>query len=75
VPNTEVAESIFDGITYSKGAAVLSQLMFVMGDQNFSAANAAFFKKYAWKNASFDDLINIMQQHFSNEHFTLAQWK
>lgn len=23
VPNTEVAENIFDGITYSKGAAVI----------------------------------------------------
>ena len=30
VPNTTVAESIFDGITYSKGAASMKQLLFIM---------------------------------------------
>jgi len=30
VPNTSVAESIFDGITYAKGAATMKQLMFLM---------------------------------------------
>ena len=31
VPNTDIAESIFDGITYSKGAATMKQLMYLMG--------------------------------------------
>lgn len=31
VENTQVAESIFDGITYSKGAATMKQLMYLMG--------------------------------------------
>lgn len=30
VPNTSVADSIFDGITYSKGAATMKQLLFLM---------------------------------------------
>lgn len=31
VANTVVAESIFDGITYSKGAATLKQLLLLIG--------------------------------------------
>ena len=31
VPNTETAETIFDGITYSKGASVMKQLLCIMG--------------------------------------------
>ena len=30
VVNTSVAESIFDGITYSKGAATMKQLLFIV---------------------------------------------
>lgn len=30
VPNTSVADSIFDGITYSKGAGTMKQLLFLM---------------------------------------------
>jgi aminopeptidase N len=35
VANTEVAENIFDGITYSKGASVMKQLLCIMGDVPF----------------------------------------
>jgi len=36
VANTFVATSIFDGITYAKGAATMKQLLLLMGDKNFS---------------------------------------
>lgn len=32
VADTFTAESIFDGITYSKGAATMKQLMFLIGE-------------------------------------------
>ena len=32
VPNTTVADSIFDGITYQKGGATLQQLLFLIYD-------------------------------------------
>lgn len=32
VANTVVADSIFDGITYSKGAATMKQLLFLIGE-------------------------------------------
>ncbi len=52
VPNTVVAASIFDGITYSKGAATMKQLLLLMGQQNFSKGLNAYFKKYSFKNAT-----------------------
>ena len=51
VENTQVAESIFDGITYSKGAATMKQLMYLMGEENFSKALSHYFHKFAFKNA------------------------
>lgn len=36
VPDTDVARSVFDGITYAKGAATLKQLMFMIGEDSFS---------------------------------------
>ena len=51
VENTQIAESIFDGITYSKGAATMKQLMYLMGEENFSRALSDYFHKYAFTNA------------------------
>lgn len=48
VPNTEAAESIFDGITYAKGAASLRQLLSLMGEDAFSTAMSNYFTKYAF---------------------------
>ena len=53
VVNTEQAENIFDGITYSKGAAVLKQLLCLMGEENFSKAMAKYFHKFQWRNTTF----------------------
>ena len=38
VANTSVADSIFDGITYSKGAATMKQLLYLMKEENFGKA-------------------------------------
>lgn len=57
VANTSVADSIFDGITYSKGAATMKQLLFLMKEENFSKALSEYFKKYEWSNATLIDFI------------------
>ena len=56
--NTHVAESIFDGITYSKGAATMKQLMYLIGEDKFSDALGKYFNKHAFKNTQLDDLLN-----------------
>lgn len=56
-----MAEAIFDGITYAKGAAVLKQLVLLMGDDKFSAALKNYFTKYAYKNTTLNDFIDCLQ--------------
>lgn len=64
VENTFTAQSIFDGITYSKGAATMKQLMFLIGQESFSKALASYFKKYQFSNAVLNDLLAEMNPYF-----------
>jgi len=57
VDSTDKADSIFDGITYSKGAAVLKQLYFLIGHDAFSEALGNYFDKFKWANATLSDLL------------------
>lgn len=64
VLNTDQAEGIFDGITYSKGAASLKQLMCLIGEENFGKAMASYFKKFEWSNATLNDFIASLQEYY-----------
>lgn len=75
VPNTTVADSVFDGITYAKGAATMKQLLFLMEEQNFSKALSCYFHKYDFNNATLDDFIAEMQKEFKVKEFTLEEWR
>ena len=62
--NTDQADTIFDGITYSKGAATLKQLMHLIGEEGFGKAMAAYFKKFEWSNTTLNDFIQNMQIYY-----------
>jgi aminopeptidase N len=47
----------FDGITYAKGASVLRQLVAWVGEEAFLTGISAYFKTYAWGNATLADLL------------------
>jgi aminopeptidase N len=47
----------FDGITYAKGASVLKQLVAWVGQEQFLAGVAAYFRKHAWQNTELRDLL------------------
>lgn len=57
VANTAVASSIFDGITYAKGASTMKQLLYIVGKDNFSTALKNYFSRFAWSNATLFDLL------------------
>ncbi len=75
VANTSVADSIFDGITYSKGASTMKQLLYLMKEENFGKALSEYFHKYEWNNATIEDFLGYMQKYFTIKEFTLTQWK
>lgn len=60
VTSTQKADSIFDGITYSKGAAVMKQLYFILGHEQFSDNLGRYFAKYQWKNATLEEFLKEM---------------
>jgi aminopeptidase N len=56
------AASIFDNITYPKGASVLQQLMTYVGEERFRAGMTAYFARHAWGNTTLQDLIDALSE-------------
>lgn len=72
VADTDAARSIFDGITYGKGASVLKQLRYYLGADKFRAGLKEYFAKYAYKNTTLEDFIAALAQASGVE---LGQWQ
>ena len=72
VVDTKMAESIFDGITYSKGCAVLKQLFYLIGEDLFKKNIKSYFEEFKWKNTELRDLM----RHLGNGHsaMDLKDW-
>lgn len=58
VVDTDSADSIFDGISYSKGASTMRQLYALIGRETFSKAMEKYFNKFAFKNATIEDFFD-----------------
>ena len=57
----EAVEVNFDGITYAKGASALKQLVAWVGEDEFLAGLRAYFKKHAFGNTEFTDLLSALE--------------
>jgi aminopeptidase N len=66
--NTDVSESLIDGITYGKGASLLKQMIFQMGWDAFSGGLKIYFKKFAWTNTTLHDFISCLQAGYDKHH-------
>ena len=77
VESTEKADSIFDGITYSKGAAVMKQMYYILGHEKFSTNIGNYFRKYQWSNATLSDFIEEMNRPLPGEQhpIDLKKWQ
>ncbi|ASQ91468.1 aminopeptidase N [Prosthecochloris sp. GSB1] len=60
--DTIEAFSNFDGISYSKGASVLRQLQYYIGNEAFRAAIGHYFRRFAEQNTTLDDFLSIMSE-------------
>lgn len=74
VPDTDVATANFDGIIYGKGAAVIEQLHYLIGHDNFSAGLKKYFDRFAWGNTTIDDLLEDLEEYFPAE-VTVQDWR
>jgi len=61
-PAHDVAEgtSVFDAITYVKGASVLRQLVAFVGEDAFVAGLRGYFEEHAWGNTTLPDLMGAV---------------
>lgn len=83
VVNTEKAECIFDGITYSKGAATMRQICALVGTERFYKALGSYFNKFQFRNTELSDLIDALQaeldkkegEEVSHKAYDLKNWE
>ena len=61
----------FDGITYSKGASVLKQLVAYVGRQAFRDGVRAYFAKHAYGNTTLPDLLTELEATSGRD---LGEW-
>jgi aminopeptidase N len=52
----------FDGITYAKGASALKQLVAWVGEEEFTAGLRAYFRRHAFGNSEFSDLLSALEE-------------
>ncbi|WP_225844589.1 aminopeptidase N [Streptomyces sp. HPF1205] len=60
IRDLEDAKLNFDGITYSKGASVLKQLVAYVGREAFLEAARRYFKRHAYGNTTLADLLSVL---------------
>ncbi len=72
VADTDAAFANFDSITYGKGAAVLKQLRFWVGDAAFLKGLNQYFTDHAFKNTTLADFIAALAKSSGQD---LARWQ
>ena len=55
-------EGSFDGITYAKGASAIKQLVAWVGETEFLAGLRRYFKRHAYGNSAFGDLLAALEE-------------
>jgi aminopeptidase N len=63
----QAVEVNFDGITYAKGASVLKQLVAWVGLENFLVGLRSYFKRHAFGNSEFSDLLSALEESSGRE--------
>ncbi|MFD8415993.1 aminopeptidase N [Streptomyces sp. NPDC059650] len=71
IPDLEAAKLNFDGITYSKGAAVLKQLVAYVGRDAFLEGARRYFKANAYGNTTLDNLLSVLGEVSGRD---MAEW-
>ena len=69
VATVEQASQAFDGITYGKGAAVISMLEDYIGEDAWRAGVRSYIGKYAYGNAVTDELWQEMEKAAPDKQF------
>jgi len=69
--NLKMAGTLYGNIIYHKAPIIMKMLENLVGEQKFQEGLRTYLKKYSYSNASWDDLISILDQKTSLD---LANW-
>ncbi len=62
VPDSQAAETVFDGITYAKGAAVLKQLVALLDEEDFLEGLGRYFQVFAYRSATTSHFLKALEE-------------
>ncbi|HEX4655507.1 MAG TPA: aminopeptidase N [Mycobacteriales bacterium] len=62
IVDIEAVKVNFDGITYAKGASVLKQLAFYVGEDAFMSALRGYFRRHEYGNTTLQDLLDALAE-------------
>ena len=62
IVDTDAVRLHFDGITYSKGASVLKQLVAWAGPDAFRDGLREYFPRHEWENAELSDFLRVLEE-------------
>ena len=71
IRDLEDVEVNFDGITYAKGASVLKQLVYFVGEDQFFEGVAEYMRKHHHANATLADLLTELEKASGRD---LTRW-
>ena len=72
VPDVAQAMANFDAISYSKGQAVLKQLVAYVGEEALLEGLRAYFRDHAWGNTTLEDFVGAVAAASGRE---LGEWQ
>jgi aminopeptidase N len=72
VPDTDQAFANFDGITYGKGASVLKQLAFFLGEEELREGLRLYFQRFALRNTELADFTGALGEASGQD---LSAWQ
>ncbi|KAI3766424.1 hypothetical protein L2E82_16481 [Cichorium intybus] len=62
VQNVSSVLEVFDAISYKKGSSLIRMLKEYLGDDSFQKSLSSYMKKYAFKNATTEDLWSVLTE-------------
>ncbi|GAA4202551.1 M1 family aminopeptidase [Pedobacter jeongneungensis] len=68
--NLQEAGSMYGNIIYHKAPIMMRQLELLMGKENFQKGIREYLKKYAYGNATWNDLITILSQYTKSDLYS-----
>lgn len=72
IDHTGASETVFDGITYAKGAAVIKQLVALVGEDDFTEGLRRYFEAHSYKTATTSQFLKSIEEAASQP---LGDWR